>query len=343
MKNFTHTRKAGYLTAMIALGVSLLVFAVLCICIGDYPVRPAEAIRIIFGKLTAAAPDWSAMEENVVIGLRVPRVIASVVVGAALSASGASFQGVFKNPLVSPDLLGVSSGACVGAAVAILLSLGSGYMQLFAFTGGIIAVLLTTGIPRMLRSSSNIMLVLSGIIVGGLMSSVLGFLKYIADPETELASIVYWQMGSFSYIDIRSLALVLPAIIVPATILIALSWRINILSLGEQEARSLGQDVPRLRAVILLLATLMTAGSVCISGTIGWVGLIIPHFARMTVGPSNTRLLPASMIYGGLFMLLVDTVTRTIGPMEMPVSILTGVIGAPFYAWLLYRQRAQLR
>lgn len=312
----------------------LLAAFVVAICLGKYAVSPLDSLKILFGKDTG-----DPMAVSVIKGLRLPRLLASVVCGAALSMSGAVYQGVFKNPLVSPDFLGISQGACVGAAAAILLGLGSGSIQLFAFLGGLLAIAITLLIPFLMRSDSNIMLVLSGIIVGGIMSSVLGFLKYVADPETQLASIVYWQMGSFSYIKMESLFSILPFIIIPAILLFCMSWRIDIVSLGEDEARTLGANVSLIRTLAIVCATLLTASAVCIAGTISWVGLVIPHFARMMVGTSNTRLLPASCLVGGLFMLIVDTATRLIGPAEMPISILTGIIGAPFYAWLLYRRR----
>ena len=279
------------------------------------------------------------MDENMLIGVRMPRVMASVIVGAALALSGAVYQGIFKNPLVSPDFLGVSSGACVGAATAILLSFSSVMIQITAFAGGLLAVAVTMLIPKMLRSESGIMLVLAGIIVGGAMSSILGFIKYIADPETQLAAITYWQLGSFAYVDNKAVLSILPLSIAAAAVLVGMSWWINILSLGEQEAKSLGARVGVLRVVCIVCSTVLTAGAVCISGTIGWVGLVIPHFGRMIAGSDNRTLLPASMLIGSIFMLFVDTVTRIAGPAEMPVSILTGLIGAPFFAWLLYRQR----
>ncbi len=342
LNTIKYGNKSRYTRITVFMVIGLVLLALFCLCVGKYPITPAEVLHILFGGMFGSMPDWEPMQESVVIGLRLPRVIAAIVVGGALSMSGAAFQGTFKNPLVSPDFLGVSSGACVGAAIAILMSLGSAYMQLFAFLGGIAAVLLTSMIPRILRSDSNIMLVLAGIIVGGLMSSILGFLKYVADPETQLASITYWQMGSFSYVNAYSLLAVLPTILVPAILLIAISWRIDVLSLGEREAKSLGVNVGRMRGLVMLCATLLTAGSVCIAGTIGWVGLVIPHLTRMVTGPGNTRLIPSSFLFGGVFMLAVDTVTRTIGTTEMPISILTGIVGAPFYAWLLYRQRMRL-
>ena len=343
IENRTASSKKKQGLINLALFLVLLALILACLCVGKYSISPGECIRILFGRLTHMTPTWDGMDEKMLLGVRLPRTMATVIVGAALSLSGAVYQGIFKNPLVSPDFLGVSSGSCVGAAVAILLSLSSGLVQVFAFFGGILAVTLTVFIPRMMRSDSNIMLVLAGIIVGGAMSSILGFIKYIADPETQLAAITYWQLGSFAYVDNGAVLSVLPLSIIAAAILLAMSWWINVLSLGEQEAQSLGANVPVLRGVCIVCSTVLTAGAVCISGTIGWVGLVIPHFGRMIVGSDNRTLLPASCFIGGIFMLFVDTVTRIIGPAEMPVSILTGIIGAPFFAWLLYRQRMNIR
>ena len=315
---------------------------VLAVCVGKYPVTPAESFSILWHRLLGRPCQLPEMTQNVVMGLRVPRILASVVVGAALSMSGAAYQGIFKNPLVSPEFLGVSSGASIGAAVAILLSLSTALISVFAFVGGIIAVLLTISIPMLIRNHSNIMLVLSGIIVGSALSSVFGFIKYIADPDTQLASITYWTMGSFSYIKLSDVLIILPVIIIPAVIIVLLSWWVDVLSLGEDEARALGANVKLVRGLAIACSTLLTAGAVCIAGTISWVGLVIPHFGRLLVGPSNRRLIPLCGLIGGLFMLVVDTLTRTIGVEEMPVSILTGIIGAPFYCWLLVRQRRVL-
>ena len=323
--------------------VVLLVLILVSLCMGKYSISPIECMEILFGKLFDMSPTWNGMDENILLGVRLPRTLATVIVGATLALSGAVYQSVFKNPLVSPDFLGVSSGACVGAAIAILMSMSAMLVQVFAFLGGILAVGLTIVIPKILRSDSNVMLVLAGIIVGGAMSSSLGFIKYIADPETQLAAITYWQLGSFAYVDSMAIIGILPLSIIATIILLAMSWWINVLSMGEQEARSLGANVALLRGLCIVCSTILTAGAVCISGTIGWIGLVMPHFGRMMVGSDNRNLLPACCFVGGIFMLVVDTVTRIIGPAEMPVSILTGIIGAPFFAWLLYRQRMNLR
>ncbi len=322
--------------------VILLVCMVWSMCVGKYPVSPGESLQIVYSNIFGLVGSYDIMAENVVMGLRLPRILAAVVIGAALAMSGATYQGIFKNPLVSPDLLGVSAGACIGAAIAILMALSSTGIQLFAFSGGLLAVGLTVMIPYLLKSDSNIMMVLSGIIVGGFMLSLLGLLKFIADPETELATIVYWQMGSLSYVSIPSLVSVLPAIIISAIVLLSMSWWIDIISLGAGEAQTLGANVSRIRNVSILCSTLLTASSVCVAGTIGWIGLVIPHFARMIVGPENSKLLPAAALVGAIFLLLVDTASRTIGASELPLSILTGIIGAPFYAWLLYKRRMNL-
>ena len=328
--------------AQLLLFLCMLVCIVLAACVGKYPVSPEESLNIMLSALLGKTGNASEMTVNVVLGLRVPRILASVIVGGALSMSGAAYQGIFKNPLVSPDFLGVSSGACIGAAVAILLSLSATYISVLAFVFGIAAVLITVAIPAIMRNRSNVMLVLSGIIVGTAMSSILGFIKYIAAPNTQLASITYWTMGSFSYITLADLLAILPIIAIPAIILFLMSWWIDVLSMGEEEARTLGARVGLIRGITIICATLLTAASVCIAGTISWVGLIVPHFGRMTVGPSNRRLLPMCALLGGLFMLAVDTLTRTIGTTEMPVSILTGVLGAPIFCWLLFRQRREL-
>ncbi len=312
------------------------------LCIGKYPVSPGQCLEILFCAVTGQVSDAAPMTVNVVLGLRGPRILAAVLVGASLALSGAVYQGIFNNPLISPDFLGVSSGACVGAACAILLGGGAVLTQVFSFAGGIAAVVLAMLIPVLLKNRSNIMLVLAGIIVGSAMSSILGFLKYVADPDTQLASITYWTMGSFSYIRMTDVLTVLPLMVLSAAILWLLGWRIDLLSMGGEEAAAMGVNVMLLRTVCVLCATVATASSVCLSGTIGWVGLVIPHFSRFLAGPNHRRMLPAAVLLGGMFMLAVDTLTRIIGTTEMPVSILTGVIGAPLYALLLYRERSRL-
>ena len=321
---------------------ALLASVWLSLSLGRFQVPPEQALRILCARLLPLRETWDRSMANVVLNVRLPRVLASVFVGSALSASGCTYQSIFKNPLVSPEFLGVSSGAGIGAAAAILLSLPALLISVFAFVGGIVAVLLTVSIPALIKNRSNIMLVLSGIIVGSALSSVFGFIKYVADPDTQLAPIIYWTMGSFAYIQLSDLLAVLAVIVFPAALLVIMAWWIDVLSLGEAEAQSLGANVHLVRSLVIICATLLTAGSVCIAGTIGWVGLVVPHLCRLIAGSSNRRLIPLCALVGGLFMLLVDTLTRIVGIGEMPVSVLTGIIGAPFYCWLLYRQRRAL-
>ena len=271
--------------------------------------------------------------------LRIPRIIAAILVGAALSVSGAAYQGVFKNQLVSPDLLGVSAGACVGAATAIIFDLSLIWIQIFAFGFGLAAVAITLAIPKMMGRTSTLMLVLSGIIVSGLMGSIIGFLKYVADPETKLPDIVYWQLGSLAKLDSDNLIYIAPVMIICAILLIAMSWRINLLSLGDESAARLGVNVAFERAVIIICATLLTACSVCISGIVAWVGLLMPHLARMLVGANNIKSMPASIFMGAIFLLFVDTLARSISVSEVPLGVLTGFIGTVFFVWVLWRNK----
>jgi len=325
--------------------VALVATSVVALCIGRYSIDPREAFAAVFSylhKQISGSGEKPTAMENVVFVLRIPRIIGAIVIGAALSLSGAVYQSVFKNPLVSPDILGVSSGASVGAATAILLGGSLISMQLMAFAIGLLAVLLSTSIPKILRNNSNLMLVLSGTIVGGFMCSVLGVLKFIAEEDTELSSIIYWQMGSVQSVKMDTLVYVAPIFVIGAVILVLLSWQLNILSFGENEARTLGVNLKWLRGITIVISSMLTASAVSISGTIGWIGLIIPHLGRLCVGSDNTKMIPCAMLMGGLFLLLMDTIARTVTSLEVPLSILTGLIGAPIYAWLLWKQKAKV-
>ncbi|WP_439236304.1 FecCD family ABC transporter permease [Lonepinella koalarum] len=279
------------------------------------------------------------VENNVILILRLPRILTALLVGAGLAIAGVTYQGVFKNPLVSPDILGVSGGACIGASVAILLGLGSFSIQILAFVGGVVAVSLTMLVPLLMRRDSMIILVLAGIIVGGFMGASLGLIKYLADPETQLADIVYWSMGSLTKSNFKNLTAFSPVMIITALVLLLLRWRINLLSLGEQQAKLIGVNIKMERNVMILCSTLLTASAVCLSGTIGWIGLVIPHLARLLIGDDNIKTLPLAALIGAIFLLLIDTLARNLYTEEIPLGILTGFIGAPFFAWVLVKQR----
>ena len=323
---------------LILLAVLTVVCGVVALGVGRFYVAPGDVLSVI-GSFFGVPTDAAANIQNVVENIRIPRIIAAILVGAALSISGAAYQGVFRNQLVSPDLLGVSAGACVGAALAIMFDLSLFWVQALAFVCGLVAVGMTLSIPRLMGRSSTLMLVLSGIIVSGLMASVIGFLKYVADPETKLPDIVYWQLGSLAKIDADNLKFIAPVMIACAVLLVAMSWRINLLSLGDESAARLGVNVTLERGVIIVCATLLTACSVCVSGIVAWVGLLMPHLARMLVGANNVRSLPASIFMGAIFLLFVDTLARTISVSEVPLGVLTGFIGTIFFVWVLWRNK----
>jgi iron complex transport system permease protein len=323
------------------LSVLLFLGVFLSLSLGRYSNDPIKVLNVLLGRLGATV-NVDPILDSIVFNVRLPRIIASVMIGAMLSLSGAVYQSVFRNPLVSPDLLGVSSGAAVGAAGAILLGAGLVTRQIFAFIGGMTAVLITSLVPRILRNRSNMMLVLSGIIVGGFLSSVLAIMKFVAEEQTELSSIVFWQMGSLSSILGQELLAILPVFLICSILLLLLSWRINILAFGDVEARTLGVNVRQVRSIVIVCASLLTASAVSISGTIGWIGLVVPHLGRLIVGSDNTRSMPLAVLIGSLFMLLIDTLARTVSSVEVPLSILTGFVGAPLYAFLLYKQKTRL-
>ena len=325
------------------LTAALILIVLVCLCLGQYSMSVGETLHIMTAKAAGAEPDWKPMKENIIFFLRLPRIISAGLVGASLALSGSVYQGIFRNPLVSPDLLGVSSGACVGAALSILLNWDPVTTQFMAFGCGLLAVGLTLTIPRLLGSTSNIMLVLSGVIVSGLMGSFLGMIKYVADPKSQLQAITFWQMGSFASVRYPDILSVLLPMIIGFVVLLALSWWIDVLSMGETEAKLLGANFKPIRNAAVICASLLTASSVCMCGTISWVGLVIPHFARMLVGSHGTRYMPVSCLLGACFMIIVDTTARNISGMEVPISILTSLIGAPFYIALMRRRRGELQ
>src|SRR4051812_31680793 len=261
-------------------------------------------------------------------------------VGAGLSIGGAAFQGMFRNPLVSPDVLGVSAASGFGAALAILLSRSTLELQFVAFSFGLLGVAVTYMLARVHQSTPILMLVLSGVIVAAFFSALLGGAKFVADPENKLPAITYWLLGSFNAATFRTVAIVAPAIAAGSIGLLLLSWQLNLLSMGDEEARALGVRTERLKAAVVVCTTLITAAAVSTCGVIGWVGLVMPHLARMLVGPDHRRLLPAALSVGASYLLVIDTIARTATAVEVPIGILTAIVGAPFFAYLLRRTSA---
>jgi iron complex transport system permease protein len=307
--------------------------------LGRYTMSPLDVLQILLAKIFPIEATWPKTMEVVIYSVRLPRVLLAMVVGAGLSISGASFQGMFRNPLVSPDILGVSAAAGFGAAVAILFSLDMAMIRIFALMSGMVGVAMTYYISRVYKTTPVLMLVLSGIVVAAFFSALIAATKYIADPYEKLPAITFWLMGSLSLSSMKNLISTAPVIALGSAGLLLLSWKINIISMGDEEARSLGVNTEILKGVIIVCATMITASAVCVSGLVGWVGLIIPHIARMFVGPDHRRLLPASLSIGACYLLVIDDLARTLTSAEIPLGILTAGIGAPFFAYLIRKTK----
>ena len=308
---------------------ALLVLVALAFGVGRYPVTVSQLLSLLGGG------EVDAMVRSVVLEIRAPRVLAALLVGASLAAAGTAYQGMFRNPLVSPDILGVSSGAALGAAIAIFFSKSMLVIQAFAFAGGLAAVGLVYGVGSRLRGHDPLLaLVLTGVVIGTLLGSGIALVKYLADPYNQLPAITFWLLGSLASIAPRDLAVAAPLALLGLVPMVLLRWRVNLLALPDDEALALGVDTRRLRVLVVAAATLMTASAVALSGIIGWIGLLIPHAARLLVGPDFGRLLPLAMLLGAAFLLAVDTLCRTISAIELPPGVLTALIGTPFFLWL---------
>lgn len=304
--------------------------------IGRYPISPVDVVKTI---LSPIFPQLKVSQTitTIVFEIRLPRIIAAFAVGSALALAGTSFQSIFKNPLVSPDLLGVSNGAGFGAALAIILSSSNFLIQILAFVFGIISVSITYLISRAYKAGGILVLVLSGVAISAFFNALISCIKFVADPQDKLPEIIYWLMGSLSSVTIDKLIMITIPFVIGIIILLLLRWQMNILAMGDEEAQSLGLNPIRIRLLIIAGCTLLTSAAVSISGIIGWIGLIIPHMARMIVGPDNRILIPASLSLGASFLLLVDNISRAVIPIEIPIGILTSVIGVPIFLYLLKR------
>jgi iron complex transport system permease protein len=320
--------------------IGVLACAILvALAYGPFPLTVEDVVRAT-RRLTGDDLGAVTSGEIVFMRVRLPRVTAAILVGAALSGAGATYQTLFRNPLVSPDILGVATGAGLGAVLGILMSMSVLGIETLAFAGGVATVLLVYLISSSLRGHDRtLVLVLSGVVIGALAGACISLVKILADPYDQLPAITFWLLGSLAGVKLADLAVTAPLVLVGIVPLVMERWKIGVLSLGDDEARSLGVDVGRLRAVVIGGATLMTAAVVAISGVIGWIGLMMPHIARMMVGPNFSRLLPASMLLGAAFLLVVDTLARSLARVETPIGILTAVLGAPFFLWLLARGR----
>ena len=315
----------------IILGILPFLAALICLGIGRYSMSVSETVTTLFSRFTNAKVDNTAY--TVIFNVRLPRIILAAVVGAGLSCAGAAFQGLFSNPLATPDTLGVASGASFGAVLAMLI--GGNMIGIQGMALGLISCLITFLIGRSSRRGSIVMIVLAGLVVSSVFEALVSLMKYVADPQDELPVITYWLMGSMSRANYKNLVMGIPFIVIGIIIIFALRWRLNILSFNEDEARSLGVNVKILRVAFILASSMITASCVSMCGQVGWVGLLVPHISRMMRGNNNCKVIPVSISLGAFFMIVMDTFARSATASEIPISILTAIIGAPVFIVLL--------
>ena len=317
--------------------VSVVVFAsvfITALAIGRFNLPAWSVVDYLTGSLPHTSTEYL-----VINNLRLPRTIIAALVGIGLGLSGLLYQEIFQNKLVSPDFLGVSSGASVGAALAILIGLGSFMVSLLAFVTGVVTVCITLSLSKCFQNRSSTILLLSGIIVGGLMSAVLSMFKYLADPSTTLSTITFWLMGSCENVTMADVQVLLPIVAACSAYILAIRWRINLLALGRVEAQTKGVNYTLYRGAIIVVATLLTASSVAIVGCVGWIGLVIPHMVRILIGRNTAGSIPLTIVFGATFMILVDIMSRSFTDSEIPLSAITGLFGAVIFIIIMYIKR----
>lgn len=333
--NILRTADKRYARRFAVLGAVFLAVLLGSLLVGRYALSPGQLVHMLWARITGGAADWPISDDKVVFAVRLPRVAAAALVGAALAVSGAAYQGMFRNPMVSPDILGASTGAGFGAAVAILLGAGYFGISAAAFCCGLLAVAAAWLVSRLSKADQAVALILAGMMISSLFSAGTSFVKLVADTQQQLPAITYWLMGSLSSIkdkDVVFLAIPVALGMIP---LFFLRWRMNLLTVGEEEAQSMGVNTRRLRGAVIVCATLLTSASVAVSGMIGWVGLVIPHFCRMLFGYDYRRLIPAGALFGAAFLLAVDDIARLVTTGELPLGILTAFVGAPLFLYLI--------
>jgi len=327
---------------LLLLAAVLLLAFLASFALGRYGVPAGEVVRILVDRVVPLENTWTPQMETAVVNIRLPRILIACLVGCSLSAAGAAYQGVFQNPMASPDILGASSGAAFGAALAILFGAGSRMITVSAFLFSIVTVLLVFLIASRAPGLRVVNLILAGIMIGSLFSAGTSYIKLVADPSNQLPAITYWLMGSLSGSKLQTVVYAFVPMALGLIPLFLLRWRINILTLGDEEARALGVNTNVLRLIVIVCSTLVTAASISVGGMIGWVGLVIPHLARKLVGSNYRYLMPASMLAGAAFLLLVDDVSRNLLAVEIPIGILTAFVGAPFFIYLICRREKTL-
>lgn len=333
--NILRAADKRYARRFAVLGAVFLAVLLGSLLVGRYALSPGQLVHMLWTRISGGAADWPISDDKVVFAVRLPRVVAAALVGAALAVSGAAYQGMFRNPMVSPDILGASTGAGFGAAVAILLGAGYFGISAAAFCCGLLAVAAAWLVSRLSKANQAVALILAGMMISSLFSAGTSFVKLVADTQQQLPAITYWLMGSLSSIkdkDVVFLAIPVALGMIP---LFFLRWRMNLLTVGEEEAQSMGVNTRRLRGAVIVCATLLTSASVAVSGMIGWVGLVIPHFCRMLFGYDYRRLIPAGALFGAAFLLAVDDIARLVTTGELPLGILTAFVGAPLFLYLI--------
>lgn len=327
---------------LFTLGLTLLLGLIaVSLMLGRYPIAPLDAVRMLFSQLIPIDKTWTDQAQTLFFQVRLPRILLSCLVGCGLATAGAAYQGAFQNPLVSSDVLGASQGAALGAAIALLLGASSFVVTLMAFAFSLCALTLVLLMSRKKRGDQVLTVILVGIMVSSLASAGVSFTKLVADPTNQLPSITYWLMGSLTSTTLRDFLFALPLVLSGLVVLFVLRWRINLLTLGDDEARAMGVDARRMRLCIMVFATLITAACVSVSGMIGWVGLIVPHFVRLLAVCNYKVLIPLSMVFGAIFLLLIDNLSRLIYTAEIPIGILTAFIGAPLFLYLILKRQEE--
>ena len=340
----TKKKTLPFWAVMLILLGCLILACILSTTLGRYPISLKELLGIAWSKLpfTDVEPFWTPTQEALFLNHRIPRILLSCMVGCCLSTAGACYQGVFQNPMAAPDILGASSGAALGASLAIILGYMNFVISAFAFVFSLGTVALVIFVGNRARGNRVVGLILAGAMISSLVSSCTSFIKLIADTEEQLPAITYWLMGSFNGADMNDIKLSVIPMVIGLVPIFILRWKINILSLGDEEARTLGINAKRLRVIIIICSALITAASVAVSGIIGWVGLVIPHMARRIVGNDYKKLIPATMLFGAIFMLLVDNICRSVWATDLPIGILTSFVGAPFFIYLITKEGDRL-
>ncbi len=324
---------------ILVMAAVMVAIAVVSLMLGRYPIDPLQAIAMLTDQIVPVDHTWTEQQETLFFNVRLPRILMALMVGCCLSVAGTAYQGTFQNPLVSPDILGASQGAAFGAAVAILAGFTGAMVSVSAFCFALFTVFLVLLISSRAKGNHMMVVVLAGVMVSSLFQAGVSYAKLVADPTDELADITYWLMGSLTGAKMSQVGVVFPILLVGCLVLFALRWRINILTMGDDEASTMGVNARLIRILVIIAATFITAACVSVTGMIGWVGLVIPHLCRMMVGADYRKLIPASMFMGAGFLLLVDDIARLATTAEIPIGILTAFVGAPFFLYLITRKK----